>query len=103
MPERLTLPNNEAANFIAHATASNDEQIILQNSIYILREFRRALCSDRSKLHSDDAQCLRFYFTVKGKEIPNIHNSFTSLKPTLSEDYSPTRACRRSSAPASAS
>ena len=27
MPERLTLPNSEAANFIAHATASNDEQI----------------------------------------------------------------------------
>ena len=27
MPERLTPANNEATNFIAHATASNDEQI----------------------------------------------------------------------------
>ena len=83
--------------------SAHREVHILQNSIHILREFRRALCSDRSKLHSDDAQCLRFYFTVKGKEIPDVHDSFTSPKPTLSEDCSPTRACRRSSAPASAS
>ena len=27
MPERLTPANNEAANFIAPATASNDEQV----------------------------------------------------------------------------
>ena len=33
MPERLTPANNEAANFIAHTSTSNDEQIISEPAV----------------------------------------------------------------------